>query len=86
MLEEKNRKCFRYVGIEIGQNQAGDITLEQKQYVDNASQLQLDWSKKVHKNLPMNAAEVDLYKSKVGKLLWLARQSRPDISFDASTV
>ena len=38
------------------------------------------------KKAPLTRKEIDLLQSKIGQILWIARQSRPDVIFDASNL
>ena len=69
---------FTYLGLEI--NQQGDhIALDQKKYI-----IELEYIPTVATDLStreLTSDEKNILKAKLGQLLWVSNQSRPDISF-----
>ena len=78
--KEESQK-FSYVGIEIFQKN-NNIFVSQQNYIDNLHLIHIDRIRKSHKDSILSDNEVELLRSKAGQLLWVARQSRPDILFD----
>ena len=81
--EEEN--TFSYVGIEIKQID-GEIHLTQNKYVESLKMIQIDKSRQVQKTDNLTPSETEQLRSKIGQLLWVARQSRPDILFDVCSL
>ena len=75
--------AFAYVGIEI-KNVQGSIHLSQKEYINSMKTISLDGKRAMEKESPLTFQEKDELQSKIGQILWVARQSRPDVIFDAS--
>jgi len=78
--EEKD--AFSYVGIELT-SVDGIISLQQQDYVDNLKPITVDRERRNQRDSLLLEQEFDLFRSKVGQILWVARQSRPDVMFDA---
>ena len=75
----KEELAFRYFGLNI--NQAGpNVILDQKEYIQGLQPIKLPNLDK--KERPLAKSERDLLRSKIGQLLWLSNQSRPDVCFD----
>ena len=76
-------ESFKYLGL--GLNQTDDkIVLSQKDYVNVLKTVSVD-SKRI-KDSKLTSAEQTILRSKVGQLLWLAKQTRPDIAFDIAMI
>lgn len=76
---------FQYVGIELlksGEN----ILLRQKMYQNNIQFIPVEKSRLLDKEAPVTKVERDNLQAKIGQILWVARQSRPDVVFDASSL
>ena len=72
---------FRYVGMEYVT--ANGITcMHQDNYIQNLQPIHMDTSRAMSRDAPLTESEIDDLRSKIGQLLWVARQSRPDIMFD----
>ena len=73
--------AFRYLGLNI--NQVGsNVILDQKEYIEGLKPIKLPNLDKEER--PLTKSERDLLRSKIGQLLWLSNQSRPDVCFDVS--
>lgn len=64
-------------------NEDEQIYIHQNDYADRLTPIQLSRERAMERNSQLTTSEVDLLRSKVGQLLWIAHQSRPDILFDA---
>lgn len=74
---------FPYIGIELSYYDSG-ICLSQKGYLKNLHTIPLDKNRMIEKDAPLRPKEQEALQSKIGQILWVARQSRPDIIFEAS--
>ena len=82
---KESSKIFKYVGLEVGHNER-DITLQQQGYANSLSKIQIDKTRELQKEEPLLPEEKDVLWSKIGQMLWLARQSRPDLMFEACSL
>ena len=76
-------EAFKYIGLGLSQDEER-IILCQKDYTAMLKTVFVD--KDREKTSPLSAQERSILRSKVGQLLWLAKQTRPDIAFDVATV
>ena len=58
------------------------IELRQQHYVNGLSAIEIDKSKGLDKDAMLDEQEKEVLRTKIGQILWVARQSRPDIMFD----
>ena len=76
---------FPYVGIEVSSSK-GEIKLKQERYLTNIHPISVDKERTMERESELTQTEKDALQSKIGQILWIARQSRPDVIFDASNV
>ncbi|XP_062575311.1 uncharacterized protein LOC134267393 [Saccostrea cucullata] len=76
---------FSYVGIELSKHEKG-IELSQYNYQKNIQFIPVDKSRLVDREAALTLTEKECLQSKIGQILWTARQSRPDVIFDASNL
>ena len=81
-IGKEDSHTFQYVGIDLV-NEDEQIYIHQNDYADRLTPIQLSRERAMERNSQLTTSEVDLLRSKVGQLLWIAHQSRPDILFDA---
>lgn len=79
--EEHN--SFNYIGMEVHSLQ-NEIQLQQDAYIKNLQPFPIDPTRAPQREAPLTDTEMDMLKSKIGQILWVARQSRPDITCDIS--
>ena len=72
---------FKYLGLEM-QHYSGSIYLDQSEYFENLDLIQLDPKRHKETDESLTDVEKDTLRSRIGQLLWLSNQTRPDISFD----
>jgi len=72
---------FRYVGMELS-TVDGEVLVQQEIYIKNLQPILIDPSRALQRDALLTECETDNLRSKIGQLLWVARQSRPDIMFD----
>jgi hypothetical protein len=84
---EHGKECetFSYVGIEMSVIEKG-IHLQQKDYIENLCPIPLDKCRMLDRQSALTDKELNAYRSKVGQIVWIARQTRPDILFDGSNL
>ena len=76
---------FKYVGMYI-QKLNNRTCMDQNAYAESLSLIELSKERSSQKQCPVTDDERKLMKAKIGQLLWLGRQTRPDIIFDASSL
>ena len=81
-IGKENTEAFKYCGINLQCNNT-IIHLDQYKYTDNISPVDVDPMRAMQKDSQLSQTEKHSLRSKLGQLLWLAHQSRPDILFDA---
>ena len=64
------------------QQHSGSIYLDQSEYIENLDLIQLDPKRQKETYESLTDVQKDKLRSKIGQLLWLSNQTRPDISFD----
>lgn len=62
------------------------MKVHQENYIKHLQPIYLDPSRAVEQDSSLCKEEKDRLRSKVGQILWAARQSRPDVIFDASSL
>lgn len=73
---------FSYTGLEI--RYCGDhIELNQEKYGRSLEMIDISKSRSMQKEMLLEEDEKAQLRSKIGQILWMGRQSRPDIMFDA---
>ncbi|KAK9523757.1 hypothetical protein VZT92_017657 [Zoarces viviparus] len=79
--EEHN--SFSYIGMEV-HSVEDEIQVQQSIYIKNLQPIPVDPNRATQREAPLTDTETDMLKSKIGQILWVARQSRPDIMCDIS--
>ena len=77
--------ALEYCGINL-KRVDGCIYLSQDKYASSLSTLYIDPVRASEKEMDLTETEKTSLRSKVGQLLWLAHQSRPDILFDVTNL
>ena len=77
--EESNN--FRYVGSNI-QCVNSNISVDQFSYIEGLNKVEINSSAKSSDTL--DKRQKDILQSKIGQLLWVSNQTRPDVSFNVS--
>lgn len=83
-IGKENSAAFQYVGIQLCSTDSG-ITLNQNSYASSFSPIRIEKSCSQQKESDLSDMERQTLRSKVGQILWIGHQSRPDIMFDALT-
>lgn len=84
LVGREEERSFSYVGLEIKQREDGVITLDQNKYAANITTIEISKSRSLAKNDELTERERTEMRSKIGQILWVARQTRPDVMFDAT--
>ena len=71
---------FVYTGLDIKQTQAG-ISVSQLGYADQIKPIDIDKTRLNKNTLPINDTEKKQLRTICGQLLWVATQTRPDVSY-----
>lgn len=74
---------FSYVGVDFVTLEK-KVQIHQETYIQQLQPIPLAPARAVEPGSPLTEAERDQLRSKIGQLLWVARQTRPDVMFDAS--
>lgn len=62
------------------------VQIHQEAYIQHLQPIHLTPSRAAESASPLTEDEREQLRSKIGQLLWVARQSRPDVMFDASNL
>ena len=74
---------FNYIGLNLSTLPDGSMALDQQDYCASLEYISIPSSyKQTCSVLPLTKAQRDELQSKIGQLLWLSCQSRPDLCFD----
>ena len=80
-VKSEEKGSFRYLGLQLSQNSSG-IKLTQDKYVECLQAVQAQ--SKYNDNAQLSSSELSACRSAIGKLNWIATQTRPDLGFDVS--
>lgn len=76
---------FCYVGMDFVTVKQ-TVQVHQENYIQHMQPIHLSPSRAVQQDSALCEDEKDQLRSKIGQILWVARQSRPDVLFDASNL
>ncbi|KAL5006315.1 hypothetical protein ScPMuIL_015121 [Solemya velum] len=79
---KENSVAFQYIGMDLS-CEKDEILLHQDQYVENIAPINIEKNRALQRESYLDDSEKHSLRSKIGQLLWVAHQSRPDIVFDA---
>ena len=83
MWEERAPNNFKYLGLELCHRDEG-IFVHQESFASSLNPIKLSKARSLEKYSAATDEERQELRSKVGQLLWIARQTRPDIIFDTT--
>ena len=76
---------FNFLGLKLNQTNEG-ITVDQYDYTQSLEMIKIDPSRKRDLSQHLTLTETDLLQLKIGQLLWINNQTRPDISFEVCQI
>lgn len=84
-MGREEHENFSYVGMDIA-TVGGVVQVHQHSYIDNLQPVHLQTTRGVQRDSPLNETERDQLRSKIGQILWVAKQTRPDVMFDTCSL
>lgn len=79
--EEHN--TFSYIGMEFS-SLNDTLQVQQSMYIKNLQPIPVNPARAAERDAPLTNQEIDMLRSKIGQILWVARQTRPDAMCDVS--
>ncbi len=79
---KEESRAFLYLGMQLEHNDH-KIWIHQKKYGESISLAHIEKGRSMDKQTPLNDLEKQTLRSKVGQVMWIAKQTRPDVLFDA---
>ena len=80
-ISHEHESAFKYVGVELMQDENYSIFVTQKKYIENMATVNIDGDRKKNKEGDLTTEEKRTYRGIVGQLLWVSGISRPDIAY-----
>ena len=84
-ISKEDSDAFKYLGIELQHTKNG-IYVSLHHYSQELKEIDLSPERRKARNSTLTENETTQLRSAVGKLNWLAGQSRPDLSFDVCDI
>ena len=84
LVGKEETKCFQYLGVQLKQSLMG-ISMDQYHYINSLKEIDLSNIEDQSSSSELDDNLKDNLRSKVGQLLWVANQTRPDITFDVTS-
>ena len=78
-------ESFEYLGLKLNQNK-GSLSLNQSDYCTVLQEIEIDSSLKADITAEASSEMKDIMRGKIGQLLWVVNQARPDLSFGVSNL
>merc|ERR1712016_587652 len=72
---------FLYCGHRVMQDQDGNLQLSQEEYASEVKEFHIKPERKKQNQEPVTETERKLMRAYAGKIGWLSRLSRPDLTF-----
>jgi hypothetical protein len=76
----------KYLGMEIARENDGPETLDSQNYEDQITPALLTAERKRETQSALNGQEEAKFRASLGKLMWVARLTRPDVAFGAAKI
>ena len=80
-ISTEETTMFKYLGVHLKRTNNGIYATQQK-YTEGLQELEIQPTRFKEKDSPINDDEREMLRSVIGKLSWLATQTRPDLSYD----
>jgi len=74
----------KYLGMKIVRENDGSVTLDSQNYEDQIIPVLLTAERKCEPESALNDQEEANFRASLGKLMWIARLTRPDVAFEAA--
>ena len=81
LIGKEEKEDFSYIGIDVTKCD-DSMYLDQNKYIQNIQPIQIATARVYDKDASLNDKELENMRSKIGQLLWVGRQTRPDILYD----
>ena len=81
-IGDQSNSAFKYIGLEVNQNNHKEIHLNQNKYSQSIRTIQVTSERALQKEELCNEKEKEEMRSVIGQLGWLSSNSRPDLSYD----
>lgn len=81
----EEHESFSYVGMNIA-TVGGVVQVHQHSYIENLQPVHLQAARAVQREAPLNEKEREQLRSKIGQVLWVAKQTRPDVMFNTCSL
>ena len=82
-ISAESSTAFKYLGLDLLQDERG-IFISLSKYTNELEEIDIDAERRKEKDQIITEKEITVLRSAIGKLNWLAVQSRPDISYSVS--
>ena len=84
-ISKEESLSFKYLGLDLSQQNA-EINISQNDYIESVESIKLSINQKLEKDDSLTSTELRDLRALLGKLNWIARQTRPDLTFDICSV
>ena len=81
LIGKEEKEDFSYIEIDVTKCD-DSMYLDQNKYIQNIQPIQIATARVYDKDASLNDKELENMRSKIGQLLWVGRQTRPDILYD----
>ena len=85
-ISHETDDVFTYVGLKVAQESTAQIVVDQFSFADSIQPIELESNRMKSSQSDLSSAETTLLRGALGKLNWLSNMSRPDISFQVSSI
>ena len=82
-IGREESSCFQYLGINL-QQIGCEVILDQKSYIYSLSPIDYDRNEEDNLDAPVSENMRKVLQCKIGQILWVCNQTRPDVCYDVS--
>ena len=79
-ISKRETKTFKYTGVDVCQEENGDIVIRQTQYKDSLEEIPVHEDENLSR--PLSKEEFKSFRGAIGKITWLSEMTRPDLQYD----